>query len=171
MKYFLISLSIGLLFSQETMLHKHPDEFKQSSDRLNLKKQRMDNMMIWRLTDKLELTIEQSESFFPQYRKFREDIKIINNDERKIGDKVDKDLDDNRTFSKTGVKNIQERYFELQKLKMDKRKDFLVSVENILSPKQIAVLTFFKQGIMKEMKNEFRDHKGKKRRNKKKRGF
>ena len=67
MKYFLISLSIGFLFSQETMLHKHPDEFKESSDRLNLKRQRMDNMMIWRLTDKLELTVEQSELFFPQY--------------------------------------------------------------------------------------------------------
>ena len=171
MKYFLISLSIVCLFSQETMLHKHPDEFKESSDRLNLKRQRMDNMMIWRLTDKLELTVEQSELFFPQYRKFREDIKKINNEEKKIGDKVDKDLSDNRTFSQTGVKNIQERYFQLQNLKIDKRKDFLVSVKNILSPKQIAILTFFKQGIMKEMKNEFKDHKSNKRRNKKKRWF
>ena len=96
MKYFLISLSIGFLFSQETMLHKHPDEFKESSDRLNLKRQRMDNMMIWRLTDKLELTVEQSELFFPQYRKFREDIKKINNEEKKIGDNSGKEEKERR---------------------------------------------------------------------------
>ena len=116
MKYFLILLSITLLFSQEKRLHNHPSEFQNLNSRSNSKKQRMDNMMIWRLTDKLELTVEQSESFFPQFRQFREDVKKMNDEEREIGDKVQKDLSDNRTFSKTGVRNIQERYFKIQKL-------------------------------------------------------
>jgi len=171
MKYFLILLSITLLFSQEKRLHNHPSEFQNSNSRSNSKKQRMENMMIWRLTDKLELTVEQSESFFPQFRQFREDIKKMNDEERGIGDNVQKDLSDNRTFSKTGVKNIQERYFKIQKLKIDIRKEFLLNVENILSPKQIAILTVFKQEMMRDMKNELKDYKGKKRLNKKKSRF
>jgi len=95
----------------------------------------------------------------------------MNDEEREIGDNVQKDLSDNRTFSKTGVRNIQERYFKIQKLKIDIRKEFLLNVENILSPKQIAILTVFKQEMMRDMKNELKDYKGKKRLNKKKSRF
>lgn len=155
---------------QGGLLHKHPKEFYNDNIKSKNKRDRMENMMIWRLTNQLELETEQAEVFFPIYREHINEIKELNEMQKEIADKIKNDIDNNRAFSKTGVRNILLKYHSLEEKKLDQKKMFLEKVENILESKQVAILGIFKHKMMKEMKKEirgYRDYKSKEKRNRK----
>lgn len=149
----------GFLIGQGDLLHTHPKEFNDEKITAKNKRERMENMMIWRLTDQLELKTEQAEVFFPIYRKHMSDLKKINEGQKEIADKIKTDVDSNRSFSKTGVRNILIKYNNLEEKKLDQKKQFIKEVENILDPKQVAILGVFKHKMMKEMRKEIRGYK------------
>ena len=46
--------------------------------------ERRESMVIWRLTEDLDLSSEQAEKFFPRFREHRANLDEYNKDERKI---------------------------------------------------------------------------------------
>jgi len=172
MKITINIIFFGILLGQSDLLHNHPREFINDNIKSKNKRERIENMMIWRLTDQLELKTEQAEVFFPIYREHISNLKKINEDQKKIADKIRSDVDDNRSFSKTGVRNILIKYNNLEEKKLDQKKQFILKVENILDPKQVAILGVFKHRMMKEMGKElkgFKENRFKTKKNRKKR--
>ena len=161
MKIIINIIFFGFLIGQGDLLHNHPKEFISDNEQAKNKRERMENMMIWRLTDQLELKTEQAEVFFPVYRKHISDLKKINQSQKEIAEKIKIDVDNNRSFTKTGVRNILIKYDSLEEKKLNQKKEFILEVENILDPKQVAILGVFKHKMMKEIKKDLREFKDK----------
>ena len=89
---FIIIFTVNLLFSQNVANKNHLiadnhrfesnlnenwfKEKRKNSDRDDRQRKR-ETRIIWYLTDELELSAEQAEKFFPEFRAHREDIQKI----------------------------------------------------------------------------------------------
>ena len=190
---FIIVLTVNLLFSQnvanknQLIADNHglfESNLNENWFKKNRKKSKRDNRqrkretrIIWYLTDELELSAEQAEKFFPEFRAHREDIQKIRIQIQNIGvkqiEKSDqKDLD-KLTFDE--ISEMIDKYHGLRKKIIDIEAEFMFKMKNVLTPKQIALFVTFKERMMNNMVSEL-EHKKSKRdkkrgRSKKKRIF
>lgn len=162
MKYIFILILSTLLFGQRY------DNIKEA-DWNDRKKRpaRIENMVVWRLTNDLELSTEQAENFFPRFRSHRKDIEKISDDEREVYNSIRKKASGDDKVTKSDVKAIVESIAKLRKKRIDLESDFILDMDGVLSPEQLIRLSVFKHSLMSDMKNEMR---GKKEKSKRKRG-
>ena len=130
--------------------------------------ERRESMVIWRLTEDLDLSSEQAEKFFPRFREHREQLDEIGKDERKSLMDVRFKIRDQEELSKTEMERTIKKVSALRKDRVDLETEFILGMDDILTPNQMVKLSVFKQRLMKEMKNEMRDRKGKDRKNNRK---
>ena len=89
---FIIVFTVNLLFSQnianknqfiadnhrfESNLNENWFEKKRKKSKRDDRQRKRETRIIWYLTDELELSAEQAEKFFPQFRAHREEIQKI----------------------------------------------------------------------------------------------
>ena len=166
MKHILLLFMLCGLMSQE-----HDRYEKDRWEEAPVRSERMESMVIWRLTDHLELSSDQAEKFFPRFREHREDIKQLGKDEREVYVSIREQIADDKELSKSDVKKTIDRVSKLRKERVDLETKFVLGMDDILSPNQMVKLGVFKERMMHEMRDEMRDKKekkGKKKRNKKK---
>ena len=166
MKHILILFTLSGLMAQ-----KHDRYEKDRWDDAPVRSERMESMVIWRLTDHLELSSEQAEKFFTRFREHREEIKQLDNDQREIYDATREQMDGDKKLSEADVKKTIDRVAKLRKERVELETKFILGMDDILSPDQMIKLGVFKERMMHEMREEMRDKKGKKgkmKRNKKK---
>ena len=132
-------------------------------DRGRRSPEKIENMIVWRLTEDLDLSTEQAEKFFPRFRDHRKNLKDIGNQERDITSNIDRD-----NINKSSVKKIIEDISTLRQKRIKLESDFVLSMDDILEPGQMIRLGVFKQRMMMKMREEIQDEKGKKKRHKKK---
>ncbi len=137
--------------------------------------QRRESMVIWRLTEDLDLSSEQAEKFFPRFREHRENLKEIGKDERKSLMEIRFKIREDEEISKSEMEKTIKKVAELRKDRIDIETKFILGMEDILDPNQMVKLSVFKQRLMKEMQGEVREEmrgkkgkKGKKKHNKRK---
>jgi len=131
------------------------------SDDGSEKSQRRESMVIWRLTEDLDLSSEQAEKFFPRFREHREKLDGIGKDERKSLMDIRFKIRDDEEISKSEMEKTIKKVAELRKDRVDLETKFILGMEDILDPNQMVKLSVFKQRLMKEMQGEMRDRKGK----------
>ena len=168
MKHILLFMLCGL------MAQEHGRYEKNRWEEAPARSERMESMVIWRLTDHLELSSDQAEKFFPRFREHRENIKQLGEDEREIYVSVREQIADNKELSKADVKKTIDRVSKFRKDRVDLETKFVLGMDDILTPNQMVKLGVFKERMMHEMRDEMRDKKGKKKHRKKKgkkRGF
>ena len=156
MKHILLLMLCGL------MAQEHDRYEKDRSEEAPVRSERMESMVIWRLTDHLELSSDQAEKFFPRFREHRKDIKQLGKDEREIYESIRKQMDNDKELSKADVKNTIDRVSQLRKTRVDLETKFVLGMDDILTPNQMVKLGVFKERMMHEMRDEMRDKKGKK---------
>ena len=144
------------------MAQEHDRYEKDRSEEAPVRSERMESMVIWRLTDHLELSSDQAEKFFPRFREHRKDIKQLGKDEREIYESIRKQMDNDKELSKADVKNTIDRVSQLRKTRVDLETKFVLGMDDILTPNQMVKLGVFKERMMHEMRDEMRDKKGKK---------
>ncbi len=189
---YLILFTVNLLFSQnvanknqliddnhrfESDLNKNWFKEKRKKSKKDDRQRKKETRIIWYLTDELELSADQAEKFFPEFRAHRERIQKIRIQIQNIGveqieKSYQKDLD-KLTFDK--ISEMIEKYQGLRKKIIDIETDFMFQMRNVLTPKQIALFVTFKKKMMNNMISEL-DYKKSKRdkkrgRSKKKRIF
>ena len=78
MKYILLFnfLTVGIAQSYDW------DDEKKMRGRRSPEK--MENMIVWRLTDELDLSTDQAEKFFPRFRQHRKSLEEIGKQEREM---------------------------------------------------------------------------------------
>ena len=90
---FIIALTVNLLFSQnvanknqliadnhglfESNLNENWFKEKRKKSKRDNRQRKRETRIIWYLTDELELSADQAEKFFPQFRAHREEIQKI----------------------------------------------------------------------------------------------
>ena len=156
MKYILL---FGFLATGIAQNYNWDDE--KDRDRRNPEK--MENMIIWRLTDDLDLSTDQAEKFFPRFREHRKNLESVGEQEKEMVENIDREK-----LNKNDVKITIEKISKLRQKRIKLESEFVLSLDDILSPDQMIKLGVFKQRMMMEMRGEIRDGKGKKKRHKKK---
>jgi len=176
MKRYLIILMTAGLLAQDSEHHLERDFHDRDVDR----HERMEMMMVWRLTEDLELTPDQAEKFFPRFRKHREELEEVKKMERVLGKEMKQKLKKDEDLSETEVRATVAKITELRKKHVDLESAFLLGMDDILSPRQLANLGMFKQKMMRDIRGELKErhrgkkgHHGKKKKwgNKRRRGF
>ena len=126
--------------------------------------ERRESMVIWRLTEDLDLSSEQAEKFFPRFREHRVSLHEFNKDERKILMDVRVKIRDKEEISKSEMERTLKKVAELRKDRVDLEYKFILGMGDILNPNQMVKLSVFKQRLMNEMQGNMRDRMDKDRR-------
>ena len=125
--------------------------------------EKMESMIVWRLTEDLDLTIDQAEKFFPRFREHRKNLEELGKQERELISNIDRGEP-----NKKDVKKIIEEISKLRQNRIEFESEFVLSLDDILTSDQMIQLGVFKQRMMMEMKGKMQDGKGKKKRKNKK---
>ena len=145
-----------------------------SNDDGGKRSERMEMMMVWRLTEDLELTTEQAEKFFPRFREHREAMDEIRKKERALGKGLKKKLKKEENIAVDDVKETVKKITELKKSSLDLESEFLLGMDDLLSTRQLANLGLFKHKMMKDVRSELKerkkDHRGMKKDRKRRNG-
>jgi hypothetical protein len=105
-------------------------------------KNRMEGYQIAFITDKLNLTSEEAQKFWPIYNQYKDQAKKLRQDakpQKEIQDMTDAEAEQ---FIKSS--------FEKDSKELDLKKEFVQKLRGVLPPKKIAQL----QGLEKEFKKE-----------------
>ena len=151
---------------KEECIIKHEDNWfkeKRKNSNRDDRQRKRETRIIWYLTDELELSAEQAEKFFPEFRAHREDIQKIRIQIQNIGvkqiEKSDqKDLD---KLTSDEISEMIDKYHGLRKKIIDIEAEFMFKMKNVLTSKQIALFLTFKERMMNNMVSELEHKKGK----------
>ena len=152
-----------LLFSFLTGAVAQNYDWDNEKSRGRRSSEKMENMIVWRLTDDLDLTTDQAEKFFPRFRDHRKSLEEVGKKEREMIANIDREK-----LNKKDVKDTIEEISKLRQKRIELESEFVLGLDDILAPEQMIRLGVFKQKMMMEMRGEMRDGKGKNKRNKKK---
>lgn len=101
------------------------------------RREQMEALRIWKMTEYLELGSEQSVRFFPRLKEF-EDIIHDNQDKQRDIMKKIYELLNNEDYSATGkdVKNYAKQLADLEKEISDRKEAFIISIGDVLTENQ-----------------------------------
>ena len=164
----LIFLLIGLVFSQDD----NSGEILSDSLYEQGNRKSMESMMIWKLTEELELEVDQAEKFFPRFRQHRAEMENLRKKQRSLAGSLKLNMKNSKLTS-SEVNRIIKETSSLKRKMSDLEEKFLINSGDILNPVQQAKLGVFKHKMMKDLKGKMknkRSDKGKRKfRNEKKR--
>ena len=152
MKHILLLIFVSGLIAQD---FDHPERDHERSEKMEM-------MMVWKLTDELDLSPEQAEKFFPRLRKHRNELDEVKKMERALAGEMRKKMGEDEDLSEKDVKNTVKKATELRKKVVDLESEFLLGMDDILSPRQLAHLGMFKQNMMRNIRGELKERHGKK---------
>ncbi len=152
-----------LFFSFLTLGIAQNYDWDDEKDRNRRDPKKIENMIVWRLTDDLDLSTDQAENFFPRFREHRKSLELIGKQERELIANIDREK-----LNKSDVKKMIEEISKLRQKRIELESEFVLSLDDVLSPGQMIRLGVFKQKMMMEMRGEMRDRKGKKKHHNKK---
>jgi len=121
---------------------------------------RMEMMMVWKMTEYLNLSEEQAEKLFPRMRKQRVKMRDYFDNEKKLFDSYLAKIKKGENISQADVKALYKKMDDLSEQRNDARMKFFQSTTDILDPtQQILFLSFepyMKEEAQKGMKDRYR---------------
>ena len=166
--FILIFLSTVEIFSQDDNSREIlPDSLYEQENRKSI-----ESMMIWKLTEELELEVDQAEKFFPRFRHHRAEMENLRRKQRSLAGSLKLNMK-NEKLTSSEVSRIIKETSSLKRKMSDLEEKFLINSGDILNPVQQAKLGVFKHKMMKDLKGKMknkRSDKGKRKfRNERKR--
>ena len=173
-----IFLTVALMCGLNAQDYDHRDRDHEGSvkqdfddpERDHKRSDKMEMMMVWKLTEELALTPEQAEKFFPRFRQHRDELDEVKKMERALGKEMKQKLKKDEDIPEKDVKETVKKITELRKKHVDLEAKFLLGMDDILSPRQLANLGMFKQKMMRNIGGELRKNRVNKLKRDKKKG-
>ena len=173
-----IFLTVALMCGLNAQDYDHRDRDHEGSekqdydnpDRGHERSDKMEMMMAWKLTEELALSPEQAEKFFPRFRQHRDELDEVKKMERALGKEMKQKLKKDEDIPEKDVKETVKKITELRKKHVDLEAKFLLGMDDILSPRQLANLGMFKQKMMRNIGGELRKNRVNKLKRDKKKG-
>ena len=121
---------------------------------------RMETMMVWKLTDYLNLSEQQAEKLFPRMRRHRVRMGDLHAEEKDLFDSYLSKIKKEEKISQSDVNAMLKKMESLEQKKSTNRIDFIRSTKDILDPEQQIMFMSFepymKQEAQKGMKERYR---------------
>jgi len=121
---------------------------------------RMEMMMVWKMTEYLSLSEDQAEKLFPRMRRQRVKMRDYFDSEKKLFDSYLAKIKKGENISQADVTAIYKKMNDLSEQRNDARMKFFKSTADILDPaQQILFLSFepyMKEEAQKGMKDRYR---------------
>ena len=121
---------------------------------------RMETMMVWKLTDYLNLSEQQAEKLFPRMRRHRVRMGDLHAEEKDLFDSYLSKIKKEEKISQSDVNAMLKKMESLEQKKSTNRIDFIRSTKDILDPYQQIMFMIFepymKQEAQKGMKERYR---------------
>ena len=121
---------------------------------------RMETMMVWKLTDYLNLSEQQAEKLFPRMRRHRVRMGDLHTEEKDLFDSYLSKIKKKEKISQSDVNAMLKKMESLEQKKSTNRIDFIRSTKDILDPEQQIMFMSFepymKQEAQKGMKERYR---------------
>jgi len=120
------------------------------------RRERMEALRIWKMTEFLDLTTEQSTKFFPKLKEFKESIRDDQDRQRKIMIEIHKLVKDkDYKSSRSDVKKYAKQLSELEKNIITKKEAFILDIGDVLTAdQQMKYIIFenrFRHRLMKTL--------------------
>ena len=121
---------------------------------------RMETMMVWKLTDYLNLSEQQAEKLFPRMRRHRIRMGDLHTEEKDLFDSYLSKIKKEEKISQSDVNAMLKKMESLDLKKSKNRLDFIRSTKDILDPAQQVMFMSFepymKEQAQKGMKERYR---------------
>ena len=122
--------------------------------------ERMEMMMVWKLTDHLGLSQKQAEKFFPVMREHQKELMKIRKEEMELFDPTFAKVKKGEKVSKSDVNKLLGNIKSFEEKKTKDRIDFIKKSGDILDPTQQVKLLMIeptvKQQMQRRMKESYR---------------
>ncbi|MDG2366132.1 MAG: hypothetical protein P8M58_01010 [Candidatus Marinimicrobia bacterium] len=125
--------------------------------------ERMEMMLIWKLTDELNLTEGQAENFFPLMRSHQKDVMELRRQEKILFEPMYKKIKSNENITQPEVNNLLNKITAIDNKKSKTRVDFIKKSSDVLEPDQQLRLLMFepkvKSAVQRDMREKFKPSK------------
>ena len=145
-------LSIMLL--SFTMVIGQPDQTV-----VKEKKEKMEMMMAWKLTEHLKLTNEEAEKFFPRFREHRETMDAFTDKEKKLNAEIKEKIERGDALSNNDLDKLLDELSGLERKRIKEKKSFIDGLEGHLNNVQRAKLIGFEHRFRKDVREQLKHHK------------
>ena len=150
--FILIFLLNALIFSQDDNSREIlSDSLYEQGNRKSI-----ESMMIWKLTEELELEVDQAEKFFPRFRQHRAEMENLRRKQRSLAGSLKLNVKNSKLTS-SEVSRIIKETSSLKRKMSDLEENFLINSGDILNPVQQAKLGVFKHKMMKDLKGKMKN--------------
>ena len=119
--------------------------------------ERMGMMMIWKLTDHLELTQDQAEKFFPSMRAHQKQVLKIRKEEKELFTPVYKKVKKGEDISKAEANKLLNKVATYEQKRSKARIDFVKDSGDILNPTQQVKLLMFDGQMKQQVRDRMQD--------------
>ena len=141
------------LFIQGTVVMAQ-DDFMETMD--PDRREQMEALRIWKMTEYLELSTEESIQFFPRLKEFEDIIHENQNRQRNIMKSIYELLkDENYTTTEKDVKNYAKQLADLEKEISNQKEVFIISIGDVLrKDQQLKFIVFdnrFRNRLMRSI--------------------
>ena len=125
--------------------------------------ERMEMMMIWKLTDHLGLSQNQAEKFFPVMREHQKELMEIRKEEMELFDPTFAKVKKGEKVSKSDLNKLLGNIKSFEEKKTKDRIDFIKKSGDILDPTQQVKLLMFEPSVKQQMQRRMKERSGSKR--------
>ena len=118
---------------------------------------RMETMMVWKLTDYLNLSEQQAEKLFPRMRRHRVRMGDLHTEEKDLFDSYLSKIKKEEKISQSDVNAMLKKMESLEQKKSTNRIDFIRSTKDILDPEQQIMFMSFEPYMKQEAQNGMKE--------------
>jgi Spy/CpxP family protein refolding chaperone len=115
------------------------------------RRERLETMRIWKMTEFLDLSTEQSEKFFPMLREFEENVREEQKKQRKLISEIYTDY----TPTESDVEKLISQLADSERNIINTKEKFIISLSEVLTPEQqIKYIVFdirFRSDLVKSL--------------------
>ena len=150
--FILIFFLIAVVYSQDGSSREIlSDSLYEQENRKSI-----ESMMIWKLTEELELEVDQAEKFFPRFRQHRAEMENLRRKQRSLAGSLKLNMK-NEKLTSSEVSRVIKETSSLKRKMSDLEEKFLINSGDILNPLQQAKLGVFKHKMMKDLKGKMKN--------------
>jgi len=161
----LLSMSL-ILLGFAGQLAAQPHSFDESETSMAERREKMETLRIYKMTEFLELTPEQSEKFFPRLKQYEKNVRKMQHQQMQLVREIDQITQNtDTTVTEADVKKFLRAMAQIEKDIIAEKEKFISGLSSILTPsQQLKYMIFdnrFRRHLMKtlnpppnEMKNQ-----------------
>jgi len=140
----------GLLAQEDFWMAPNPE-----------RRERLETLRIWKMTEFLDLSSEKSAAFFPKLKDFEKYIRSKQEKQRELMQEITEKINESDySPNKSDVKKLTHQLAEIEKDIIDQKEEFINDLSTVLTPEQqLKYIIFenrFRRNLMKTLNQQAR---------------